>query len=114
RQQLYTQHGMVQSPGGVEPRRELECNRLRRTVPHKRHLLQGPDTASRAARDECKTLTNKPPVLILQRHYVGDGGERHQIEERLKGQAGSTMPELIGLHSLVSQPGGTQSAEWIT
>ncbi len=66
RQQPHTQHGIVQSPCGIDTRRQFIGDRFRRAILcHARHLLQRTNTAARTTRQLDQSFTHKPSILIV-------------------------------------------------
>ena len=100
-------------PGGVDPRREPEAERVLGRVagldprdPHQR-----PQPRLRGARQRDEALAHEPPVLAAQRHHVGDRGEPDQVEvlgERCGVPAGDPVHRL---RELVRDRGGAQLRE---
>ena len=81
-QQLEPGVGAVQPPGGVDPRREPEPDRARvdpaRVDARDLHQRLQPGLARR--RERAQPLAHEPPVLVHERHAVGHGGERDEVE----------------------------------
>ena len=73
-QQLQRETGVGEPAGGVDPRRELEADRLRRYVLrlHARDLHQRPQTGPLRLRQRLEAATDDLAVLAQQRHHVGD------------------------------------------
>ncbi len=105
---------MVQTPSRIEPRRQLERDRLRRAISgDSRHLLQRPNTAARATRELRQSFQNEPFVLVTQRHDIGDCSQRHKIQKRIQRQSAFSIPDLVGLNHFEGQRRRAQPGKWI-
>ena len=114
RQQLHPFDRMIQTPGRIQPRTQLESHRLSRTFPrHSGHLFQRANPAARPARQFTQPRLDKSPILILQRHDIGDGRQGHEIEQRIERHGSLAIALPVGIGYLVGQPAGAEPAERI-
>jgi hypothetical protein len=73
-------------PGGVDPRREPEADRagVDPAGIHARHLHQRLQARLARGRERAQAGAHQTAVLSHQRHAVGNGRERHQVEIRVR------------------------------
>ncbi len=97
-QQLECRIGPPQPPGGVDPRSEAEAERAgierARVGPADRD--QRPQAGPGGVRQRREPLAHEPPVLVDQRHQVGDRRERDQLDVLGGGRRPERLRELVG------------------
>ena len=81
-QQLEPGVGAVEPPGGVQPRAEPEADRglVEPARVHARDVHQRAQADLARAGERPQALAHEPAVLALQRHDVGDRGQRDQVQ----------------------------------
>ena len=104
RQQAHSFERLIQPPCGVQPRREFKRDRIRRAVTgHAGDLLQGPETTTGSTRNLSQALANKQSIFVLERDHIGDGRQRHQVQQGLEGHRTRAICLLIRLHNFVRE-----------
>ena len=107
-QQLDAERGAPDAAAGIDarPEQEAEMPRLRRAA-EARHVHQRgePDILAPAQRQQ--PLGDEGAVETLERHHVGDGAERHEVEEARAGRArGARRPESARAQLAVDRDDG--------
>jgi hypothetical protein len=81
-QQLEPGVGASQPPRGVDPRRQAEAERVgvQQAGIRARHHHQRAQAGLGRVGHRDDALAHQPAVLAAQRHHVGDGRERHELD----------------------------------
>ena len=92
-QQVRPEIGAADAPAGIDarPEQEAEMERIGRTVePRRIHQRGQPDIVAAAHRDQ--PFGDEGPVQPFQRHDIGDGAERDQVEREQADRARCARP----------------------
>ncbi len=84
-QQPGAERRIADAPAGIDPgaEQEAEMPGLRR-LPEAGRVEEGGQAAPAAAAHHREALAHEGPVEAVQRHHVGDGGERHEVEPAIR------------------------------
>ncbi len=97
-QELEARVGAAQSARGVDARRQAKAERacVECAGIGTRNLHQRPQAGLGGARERPQPLADKPAVLALQGHQIGDRGQGHQLDVLLDGRCPERLSQLEG------------------
>ena len=90
-EQLHRAGGIRQAPAGVQSGPEPESDRVDGRLRDAAELEERPHARSRIACHLAKAVFHEHPVLLDERHEVGDGAERRQVEIATKSGTGPPL-----------------------